>query len=258
MSEGHGLSDGESGWLNLRMPDGNDWGPVNVSGVFGDPLAVLVDLNDFSKAVDGWEASGFYNADPRSWMVTEETLQVPTGGSQTLDGQQVEATRAIVGRNGSEALRCLALDVIPREGGQVEVLAVEDRPEVHEADQQELPDSLSPTYQLTNSDAPIWSGVEITTKETSVTTASIFVSGPAVIGAASYQLETSGTTEPLSWAASDASTTPQFQSAQIVQDVYVRVAAQSDQLRGTWLYFKTDLNASVDGIAAAIQIPDPT
>lgn len=259
LSAAHDLQPGQAGWVNLKMPDGGDWGPVEARGAGSDPFAVAIDEADFDAVVAGLRTAGAYLPDPRNWMVSETDFAASPFGAEALAGEQTEPTRVTVGKDGQMALRCLILEVSPRDNGQVEVLAIQDVRPVHDADLAPLPDHVAPAFQLANPDAPVWAGVTVRTIAATAPErageADLFVDGPAVSGAVSYRVETATDLVAADWSLAAVGPAPMLQGPVLTgTDIFVRVAASGPVILGTWSVFQTDLAAAVDGISVAIPV----
>ncbi len=232
------LTAGELGWLQLSHPDGTKWGPV-AAQVGEDTTVIKVDEDDFAALMKSTPKYLDYARDPRGWIVSELTLEVPTDGSHVLDGQQVEATRASFGRHGMAAVNCKIMEILPGQDNTVEVLAVEDVAEVYLADQQPVPPEVSAAV-IVNDQAPVWFNVLIAVMTTDLDYPdfAISVNGPSVPNAASYVIEIASSIEAGDWSERQSFTEPEF-SVETVQtgDFVVRVAVQGTGLLGPWRYF---------------------
>lgn len=252
MAFDHRLAPGEAGWLSLAAPDGSFWGPVRCFG--RDARAVTIDPNDF-QAVLQTGINGPYSADFREWIVTEADGGASGAGTIALGGRQAEPTRANVGRDGHRALWALIVEVVPAEGGQVEVLAVEYAAAVHEADAAPMPPQTDLAPALQNAARPAWEGVQIsgaidTAPDPDL--ADFTVAGPAIPGAVRYFVEVSDADSPANWVRVGESAAPQIDGPTDVPDGrYIRVAAAGPVLRGPWRVYRVNFANAVGGVTVA-------
>lgn len=229
------LAPGEAGWLSLAAPDGGYWGPVRCYGI--DARAVQVDPNDLATILQTGVQTP-YGADFRNWMITEADGGTTGTGTVALQERQAEPTRAIVGAEGHRALLALIVEVVPVDGGQVEVLAVEYAPAVHEADAAPLPPQTDLAPALENDTRPAWESVGITgTIDTGPDpdVADFVISGPRIPGAVRYFAEVSTGDSPQNWVPGGQSADPLINGPTNVPDGrYIRVAAAGPVLLGPW------------------------
>lgn len=256
------LEPGETGLLRLTLPDGGVWGPVQVLGDADDAKIAHIDTDDFNVVLNSALMGGFYSADPRDWIVTEDQPDGPINGSVSLEGRQADPTRAVIGTTATDRLRCLVLEVTPREDGQVEVLAVTEDDNVHLADLTPLPADAEPAPALTNDAQPTWDGVIITGIEITdierPDRVDFQITGPAVPGAVGYIYEWATSVAAGDWQDETTSTGPDFAGPSIDGvDISIRVAATGPILRGPWQYFRTQVAAAVGGVSVAISETGP-
>jgi hypothetical protein len=240
------LAAAEAGWLNLAMPDGSYWGPVRCYGV--DARAVQVDPADFETLLQTG-VNGAYAADFRDWIITEEAGGSVGTGTVGLQDRQAEPTRAVVGRDGHRALKALIVEVLPVEGGKVEVLAVEYAATVHDAELAPMPPQTDLAPALTNTARPAWEGAQIAGPINTAPdpdTADFTVTGPAVPGAVRYFVEVSASDSPLDWQPAGESAEPRIEGPLGVPNFrFIRVAAAGPVLRGPWRVYEVNFaNAS--------------
>ena len=255
LSEETGLNAGDEAWLSLAMPNGAPWGPVKVRGMNGSSNGLLIDEDDFNDVLKG-VSSSVYSMDPRDWIITEEAPLGPEGFSETLGGHQAEATRASVGTGEVATLRCMIVEVVPSDSGQVEVLAVEESENVHTADQAAVPDAPGETSSLSNDGRPAWSDVVIVGTQHPQAgfpfRVAHLIEGPSVPGAIGYTADWAPTSGDTVWTSLGTSTDPTFDGPKTDgENVMIRGAAVGPLLRGAWTYFRTDLSTFEAGKTVA-------
>lgn len=260
LSAPSGLARGEAGWVALAMPDGALWGPVRCLGLSSTPPSIRIDDDDLDTIVTQPQDHD-YAPNPRDWIVTGRDHAPSSSGPDLLRDTQSEATRVVVGRDGEDRIRAIVLETIPRDAGQVEVLAVEEVASVHSADQVALPVTALPEA-LTNTTAPSWQNVVITGQAVAdpqrPDRVDFTVSGPDIPGAVRYLAETASQLSAPNWADAGGSSVPEFDGPSLDgEDVYIRVAAAGPVLRGPWSYFRTQLSIIAAGRTVAVPVDPP-
>lgn len=236
-------------YLRLSMPDGGSWGPVKVTA--GEhPNTVVVDETDFNAILAAADPVAVYSADPRGWIVPEDTLTAcDPDAVQTTGGLQVQPTRASLGPDQATAFEGIVLGMRPRGDGLVEVLCVNDHAGVHTAETGTIPPAVPVSALSPVAGAPVWAGAQAETFMRSGV-CWIAVGGPAVPGANRYVAEIS-VDEGESWARVDsASPSLEIQCPQ-AETVQVRWAAVGT-MRGPWG------SGTVDGVAPVYDLAAPT
>ncbi|WP_425092013.1 host specificity factor TipJ family phage tail protein [Tropicimonas sp. S265A] len=253
LSAAHGLAEGEAGWLSLVRRDGSPWGPVRV--LPGDTaVSVIIDGADFDNILSGI-GDDLYDLDFRTWLISEEMATVEQD-AEFMAGQQAEPTRAVVGTDASRMLTCKIVGTTPQAGGRVEVLAVEDDPSVHTADQAPVPPAATGALPIGNSNGIPWEGVSVVGIERAGGGVFDFtVSGPAYPAAVGYLVETSPDTVPQVWTEVGSANTPLIsQPENISENILVRAAIRFDVLRGQWTTFRIDLATAEGGVVTAKEL----
>jgi hypothetical protein len=234
------------------MPDQSYWGPVRCYGV--DGRSVQIDPNDLETVLQTG-VQGPYAADFRDWIITEADGSNAAGGSVALAGRQAEPTRAVISRDGHRALKALIVEVVPVEGGQVEVLSVQYAAEVHEAENAPMPPQTDLAPALTNDARPAWEGAQIAGSIDSAPepdTADFTITGPAIPGAVRYFAEVSPGDSPVDWQPVGESAEPIIEGPLDVQNGrYIRVAAAGPVLRGPWRVYVVNFDNAVEGVTFA-------
>jgi hypothetical protein len=248
----HGLEATEPGWLALSTPDGGYWGSLRCFGAGAHTIEL--DPGDFEDLLKSG-VEGAYEADFREWIITEQDGSTRSVERPSLRGRQAEPTRASVGRDGREAVRALIVDVSPAGDGKVEVLAVRDVPEVHDAETAPMPAQTDIAPALVNDLRPAWEDVAIAgpiDTGAAPAVADFEISGPAIPGAVRYFAQVSGTDSPTDWQAEIEAAEPQIAGPLGVQNgFYIRVAAAGPVLRGPWRVYLVNFANAVGGRTTA-------
>ena len=242
-----------AGWVMLSRPDGSEWGPCKATLLeHGDTLRL--DTEDVARILATSPRHLAYDQAPQSWLIGEDTLAVSAGQSEALDGQQVEATRVVFGLGEAQPLACKVVEMLPAEGGTVEVFAVADNPEIYLADLTPVPEETDSWTDLDTIAGPLWDALTIEGVYGVDPDAHVTVAGPVVSGAKAYVLEHGPDlySEEGAWVEFARSEQPNF-SADIpyVTAQFIRSAAEADGFRGPWSYFYLK-NATFEPYATAI------